>query len=58
MNIFKMIKPLEYHFDDGSHVIFNNYTIDTSGVIRNKLALETMVSMMGKNSANEVCLVH
>lgn len=53
-----MIKPLEYHFDDGSHVIFNNYTIDTSGVIRNKLALETMVSMMGKNSANEVCLVH
>lgn len=31
-----MIKPLEYHFDDGSHVIFNKYTIDTSGVIRNK----------------------
>lgn len=30
-----MIKPLEYYYDDGSHVIFNKYTIE-NGVIRNK----------------------
>jgi len=27
---------LEYHFDGGSHVIFEKYTIDTTGVVRNK----------------------
>jgi hypothetical protein len=31
-----MIKPLEYYFDNGTHVIFNKYTIDENGVIRNK----------------------
>lgn len=30
-----MIKPLEYYYTDGSHVIFNKYTIE-NGVIRNK----------------------
>ena len=29
-------KTLEYYFEDGSHVIFEKYTIDTLGVIRNK----------------------
>jgi hypothetical protein len=27
---------LEYYFEDGSHVIFNKYTIDTSGIVRKK----------------------
>ena len=31
-----MIKPLEYYYDNGFHVIFDKYTIDTSGVVRNK----------------------
>lgn len=31
-----MIQPLKYYFDDGSHVIFEKYTIDTNGVIKNK----------------------
>lgn len=30
-----MIKTLEYYFADGSHVIFDKYTIDTTGIIRN-----------------------
>lgn len=31
-----MEKTLEYYFEDGTHVIFDKYTIDASGVIRNK----------------------
>jgi len=31
-----MIKTLEYHYVNGSHVIFDKYTIDESGVVRNK----------------------
>jgi hypothetical protein len=31
-----MIKTLEYHFEDGISVIFDKYTIDMSGVIKNK----------------------
>ena len=31
-----MIKPLEYDFDNGTHVNFSKYTIDTSGVVRNQ----------------------
>lgn len=31
-----MIKTLEYYFNNGSHIKFNNYTIDTSGIITNK----------------------
>lgn len=30
------MKTLEYYFSDGSHVKFDNYTIDTSGIVRNK----------------------
>lgn len=30
-----MIKPLEYYFEDGSHIKFYNYTIDDYGVIKN-----------------------
>lgn len=34
--IYKMeIKPLEYYFDDGSHIIFDKYNIDAYGIIRN-----------------------
>lgn len=28
-----MSTPLEYYFEDESHVIFNKYTIDTLGVV-------------------------
>ena len=31
-----MIKPLEYYYANGFHVIFDKYTIDTSGVVMNK----------------------
>jgi hypothetical protein len=31
-----MIKPLEYYYVNGTRVIFNKYTIDENGVIRNK----------------------
>lgn len=31
-----MEKTLEYYFDDGTHVIFDKYTIDTTGGIKNK----------------------
>ncbi|AGE57875.1 hypothetical protein PBCVNW6652_064R [Paramecium bursaria Chlorella virus NW665.2] len=34
-------KTLEYYFEDGSHVIFEKYTIDTLGVIRNKTSGKT-----------------
>ena len=30
------MKTLEYYYADGSHVVFDKYTIDTLGVIRNK----------------------
>ena len=31
-----MIKTLEYYFDNGSYIIFNKYTIDHVGVMKNK----------------------
>jgi hypothetical protein len=31
-----MNKTLEYYFEDGSHVEFNKYTIDTNGIVRSK----------------------
>jgi hypothetical protein len=36
-----LVKPLEYFFEDGSHVIFEKYTIDTLGIIRNKKSGKT-----------------
>ena len=30
------MSTLEYYFENGSHVIFEKYTIDTNGIIRNK----------------------
>ncbi|AGE54413.1 hypothetical protein PBCVIL52s1_872L [Paramecium bursaria Chlorella virus IL-5-2s1] len=30
-----MIKTLDYYFDDGRHIVFDKYTIDTFGIIRN-----------------------
>jgi hypothetical protein len=32
----KMEKTLEYYFDDGTHVLFDRYTINTCGIIVNK----------------------
>jgi len=37
-----MEKILDYYFDDGSHVKFDKYTIDESGVIRNNLSIITL----------------
>ena len=37
----KMSKPLEYYFEDGTHVIFNKYTIE-NGVIKNKQTGKTL----------------
>ena len=37
-----MSKPLEYDFKDGSHVKFDKYTIDTSGIIINNITGEVL----------------
>jgi hypothetical protein len=34
-------KTLEYYFEDGLHVIFEKYTIDTLGIIRHKISGQT-----------------
>ncbi|AGE51052.1 hypothetical protein PBCVCVG1_073R [Paramecium bursaria Chlorella virus CVG-1] len=34
-------KTLEYYFEDGSHVIFEKYMIDTLGIIRHKVSNQT-----------------
>lgn len=44
-----MIKPLEYYYTDGSHVIFNKYTIE-NGVIRNKKEESIKYHQCGKYS--------
>ena len=45
----KMSKTLEYYFEDGTHVIFNKYTIDTTSVITNKKSGKKMkYSQLGK----------
>ncbi|AGE59011.1 hypothetical protein PBCVOR070422_188L [Paramecium bursaria Chlorella virus OR0704.2.2] len=33
-----LVKTLEYYFEDGSHVIFEKYTIDTLGFIRHRIS--------------------
>lgn len=48
-----MIKPLEYYYDDGSHVIFNKYTIE-NGVIRNKKGEPLKYRQCGKYNRCEV----
>ncbi|AGE49760.1 hypothetical protein PBCVCan184_249L [Paramecium bursaria Chlorella virus Can18-4] len=36
-----LVKTLEYYFEDGSHVIFEKYTIDTLGIIRHRITGKT-----------------
>ena len=36
-----MSNTLEYYFEDGSHVIFNKYTIDDLGIIKHKISGQT-----------------
>ncbi|AGE49705.1 hypothetical protein PBCVCan184_092R, partial [Paramecium bursaria Chlorella virus Can18-4] len=48
------VKTLEYYFEDGSHVIFEKYTIDTLGVIRHKESGKT--PSYGNGGYNE-CIV-
>jgi hypothetical protein len=43
-----MNKTLEYYFEDGSHVEFNKYTIDTNGIIRNKKNDKIITRKSGK----------
>ena len=50
-----MIKPLEYHFDDGSHVIFDKYTIDMSGIIINQKTGAVLTNRQ-KAKYNVVCV--
>jgi len=50
-----MIKPLEYDFEDGSHVDFNKYTIE-NGVIKNKKG-EPMAYTKNKEGYNR-CTVY
>ena len=35
------IKTLEYYFEDESHVVFNKYTINALGIIKNKISGKT-----------------
>ena len=42
-----MSKPLEYYFEDGTHVIFNKYTIE-NGVIKNKKGEPLRYTKKGK----------
>ncbi|AGE58020.1 hypothetical protein PBCVNW6652_482R [Paramecium bursaria Chlorella virus NW665.2] len=49
------IKTLEYYFEDGSHVIFEKYTIDTIGFIKNT---ETGQTRSYGNGIYNVCIVY
>ena len=43
------MNTLEYYFENGDHVIFDKYTIDTFGIIRNKKTGKTLgTSKLGK----------
>jgi len=43
-----MIKTLEYYFEDGSHVEFKKYTIDTNGVVRSNKTDKIITRKSGK----------
>jgi hypothetical protein len=43
-----MNKTLEYYFEDGSHVEFNKYTIDTNGIVRSKKTDKIITRKSGK----------
>ena len=49
-----MSNMLEYYFEDGSHVIFNKYTIDDLGIINNKKSGKT--PSYGKEEYNKCVL--
>ena len=51
-----MSKPLEYDFEDGTHVNFNKYTIDTSGIVRNIKTRQVMATH--NNGGYETCHVY
>lgn len=51
-----MIKSLEYYFENGTHVKFSKYTIDTSGVVRNKKSGKILsTSKIGTYNVYGVC---
>lgn len=50
-----LVKMLEYYFNDGAHVIFEKYTIDTLGVIKHK---ETGQTRSYGNGMYNVCTVY
>ena len=52
-----MEKTLEYYYDDGTHVKFEKYTIDMSGVVRNKktgISLRSSKNKAGYNSCGVI----
>lgn len=52
--INKMFEPLEYYYENGTHVKFNKYTIDIWGVIRNKKSGKILSCRKNKDEYN-VC---
>ena len=50
-----LVKTLEYYFEDETHVIFEKYTIDTLGIIKNKKSGKT--PSYGKRMYN-ICSVY
>jgi hypothetical protein len=48
------IKMLEYYYEDGTHVVFSKYTIDTLGIIKN-IKTGRMLEY-GKGKYNIVCV--
>lgn len=49
-------KTLEYYFENGVHIVFNKYTIDTQGIIRNKYS-EKKLSFF-KSGEYNMCSVY
>jgi len=49
------MKSLEYYYADGSHVVFDKYTIDTTGVVRNKKG-ESLTYTTNEDDYNSVTI--
>lgn len=53
----KMMKTLEYYCANGTHLIFNKYTIDTSRVIRNKKTRKKLSYSKNKEGYNTCSVI-
>ena len=54
----KMSKPLEYYFENGTHVIFNKYVINTSGIVRSKKTGKVMTMYKSGNYNDDHYQIH